>query len=99
MLNIDRKTEGSTMTVALTGRLDAVSAPELDKELQEALQGITMLTVDLEGVDYISSAGLRTLLKAQKALGGKEHMQIAKVNPLLYEVFETTNFDEILAMA
>ncbi len=99
MLKIDRKTEGNTATVALEGRLDAVSAPELDAELKAALPEITTLVLDLAGLNYISSAGLRVLLKVQKALGGKEHMQVINVNPVIYDIFETTNFDEILAMA
>lgn len=88
-----------TLLVALTGRLDTTTAPQLEKGLKENLDGITALTFDFAGVEYISSAGLRVLLTAQKhmnTVGGT--MKLVHVNETVMEVFEITGFADILTI-
>lgn len=89
--------DGSSLTVALSGRLDTVTAPELEAGLKDSLEGIRELVLDLNELEYISSAGLRVLLAAHKSLtaeGGR--MVIRGANDLVKEVFEVTGFTEIL---
>ena len=85
------------MTVALAGRLDTVTAPELEAALADSLAGINQLVFDLSGLDYISSAGLRVLLATHKAVGsGGGEMIVRGANELVMEVFEVTGFTDIL---
>ena len=100
MLNIEKKTDGTSLTIALEGRLDTISAPVLDEELRSTLDGVTELVLDFEKLDYISSAGLRVLLAAQKTMtkqGGE--MKVTCVNETIMEIFEVTGFNEILTIA
>lgn len=85
------------MTVALTGRLDTTTAPELEKELAD-LEGITALTLDLASLEYISSAGLRVLLGAQKKMSKQGAMKVTNVCETILEVFEITGFSDILTI-
>ena len=88
--------DGTTLTIALEGRLDAVTAPQLEGELRAAVDGITDLILDLEKLDYISSAGLRVLLSAQKIMVNQGRMTIRGVNPEVMEIFEVTGFVGVL---
>ena len=98
-MDINKTLEGSKMTVALSGRLDTTTAPVFEKELKESLAGVDDLTLDFTGLEYISSAGLRVLLSAQKMLnasGGK--MKIVGANDIVKEIFEVTGFSDILTI-
>ena len=98
MLNIEKKENASELTVALTGRLDTTTAPELETELKASLDGVTALTIDMTGLDYISSAGLRVLLSAQKLMNKQGEMKIVHVNETILEIFEVTGFSDILTI-
>ena len=68
MLNIEKKTDGSSLNIALEGRLDTMTSPQLEETLKDSLDGVTSLIMDFEKLEYISSAGLRVLLSAQKIM-------------------------------
>jgi len=96
-MEINKKLEDNICTIALGGRLDTTTAPELENELKNSLEGIEGLQFDLTNLDYISSAGLRVLLFAQKSMAGKE-MVVKNVKPEIMEVFEITGFNDILTI-
>ena len=96
MLNIKKNTENGKTVFTLEGRLDTVTAPELEQTLKESLDGVGELVFDLKDLEYISSAGLRVLLMAQKAMAGKGDMKVKNPNEIVSEVFEVTGFTEIL---
>lgn len=98
MLNIQQTTENGTARVSLEGRLDTLSAPELERELKELLPGMTELTLDFEKLDYISSAGLRVLLSAQKQMNKQGEMKLINVNETIMEIFDVTGFVDILTI-
>lgn len=95
-MTITENRNGDSLTIALEGRLDTSSAPELEAALQKVLPGIDELVFDFEKLEYVSSAGLRVLLTSHKALIGKKGMTIRGVNELIREVFEVTGFTDIL---
>jgi len=97
-MTITKNQNGSELTIALEGRLDTTTAPDLEKELKESLIGITELTLDFSKLDYISSAGLRVLLSAHKAMQEKGRMKVTNVNEIVGEVFEVTGFSDILTI-
>ncbi len=95
-MNINLNKEGSTAKIALEGRLDTNTAPELESTIGE-LDGIKEIDFDFADLVYISSAGLRVLLAAQKKINAADgKMVIRNPNELITEVFEATGFDEIL---
>lgn len=98
MLNIEKKPNGQELTIALEGRLDTTTAPELEGELKEDLGGADRLTVDLSALEYISSAGLRVLLSAQKTMNKKGGMVVKNANEAVMEIFEVTGFSDILTI-
>lgn len=98
MLNINKAIENGTAAFSLEGRLDTVSAPELEAELKDALDGVSELTLDLEKLEYISSAGLRVLLAAQKEMNKRGTMKVTHVGETIMEIFEVTGFSEILTI-
>ena len=89
---------GSALTIALKGRLDTMTAPELETKLKDALDGIEELTFDLEALEYISSAGLRVLLSAQKTMNRQGSMKVLHPNEIISEIFEVTGFTDILTI-
>ena len=95
-MKITMTREETRLTVALEGRLDTTTAPELEKVLKENLDSVTGLTLDFAKLDYISSAGLRMLLSLQKKMMKKGGMKLVGVNDAVNDVFEVTGFDEIL---
>lgn len=99
MLNLQKTIENSTATFALSGRLDTMTAPELETALAEELPGIQELTLDFSELDYISSAGLRVLLSAQKQMNKQGSMKLTGVNETIMEIFEVTGFSDILTIA
>ena len=96
MLNIEKNKNGTDFAIALEGRLDTTTAPQLEKELKEDVNGVSELTVDFAKLEYISSAGLRVLLSAQKIMNKQGHMVIRNVNDDIMEIFEVTGFSDIL---
>ena len=96
MLNINVKCENGAAILSPEGRLDTVSAPEMEKTVKELLPGLKSLTFDFEKLDYISSAGLRVLLSAQKAMMKQGEMKVRNVNETIAEIFEVTGFSDIL---
>lgn len=99
MLNIEKTTNASALNVALNGRLDTTTAPDLEKELKASLDGVDALTIDMGGLEYISSAGLRVLLSAQKVMNKQGEMKVIHVNETIMEIFEVTGFSDILTIA
>ncbi len=99
MLNINKTIDGEKAVIALEGRLDTVTAPELEKELQESTEGLKELVLDFNGLEYISSAGLRVLLSAQKTMSRQGEMKLIHVSETIQEIFEVTGFSDILTIA
>ena len=95
-MTINKKANGTALEIALEGRLDTMTAPELEAELNQSLGGADSLTLDFSKLDYISSAGLRVLLSAHKAMSAKGGMKVTNVNEIVQEVFEVTGFADIL---
>ena len=96
MLNINKKNENNVLTVALEGRLDTTTAPQLETEMKSALPGVQSLVMDFEKLEYISSAGLRVLLSLQKIMNKQGEMKLIHVNEVINEIFEVTGFSDIL---
>ena len=97
-MNINKEQNGSELKIALEGRLDTTTAPELENELKSSLEGLTGLTFDFSKLEYISSAGLRVLLSAQKTMNKQGGMIIKGVNETIMEVFDVTGFSDILTI-
>ena len=97
-MTITKTAENGTLRIVLEGRLDTNTAPQLEAELKTSLSGITELELDFSGLEYISSAGLRVLLAAQKTMSRQGKMTIRNVNETIMEVFEITGFVEILTI-
>ena len=98
MLNIEKTIDNGKAVVKLSGRLDTVTAPELETALKEILSGISELVFDLEALEYVSSAGLRVLLSAQKTMNVQGEMKVCNVNAAIMEIFEVTGFSDILTI-
>ena len=98
MLNIKTAKDAEKLTVALEGRLDTVTSPDLEKCLKETLGGVTELVMDFEKLDYISSAGLRVLLSAQKTMNRQGSMKLIHVSESIMEILEVTGFSDILTI-
>ena len=94
-LKIEKK---NAETLALVGRLDTMTAPELEAEISAMLPTVQSLTLDMEKLDYISSAGLRVILRTQKALEKKSGLKITHVPEAVREVFDMTGFSDFLSM-
>lgn len=95
-MEINKTVADDTLTVTLTGRLDTVTSPELERELQ--LDGVNSLVFDITGLDYVSSAGLRVFLAANKQMMKKGGMVIKGAQPVVREVFEITGFSDIFEL-
>lgn len=97
-MEILKTQEDTSLVLALVGRLDTVTAPALEAEVSNSLDGVTQLVMDFEKLDYISSAGLRVLLAAQKRMNKQGSMTVKNVNADIREVFEITGFCDILTI-
>ena len=95
-MTITSKKNGNALEIALEGRLDTMTAPELEAELNQSLGSVDSLTLDFSKLEYISSAGLRVLLSAHKVMSAKGGMKVTNVNEIVQEVFEVTGFADIL---
>lgn len=98
MLNISKESNATSLVVTLEGRLDTTTAPELEKELKDSLDDVTELIMDFEKLEYISSAGLRVLLSAQKIMSRQGEMKLIHVSDTIMEIFEVTGFADILTI-
>ena len=98
MLNIKTNLEEERLIVALEGRLDTTTAPELESCLQESISDVKELVMDFEKLDYISSAGLRVLLSTQKVMNQQGSMKLCHVNESIMEILEVTGFVDILTI-
>ena len=91
-MNIIKHQNGNQLVIALEGRLDTMTAPQLEQELTDSLKDVTDLTLDFSGLEYISSAGLRVVFLANKRMAGAGKMRIVHVNEIIQEGFEVTGF-------
>ena len=98
MLSIDKQAGGKNLIRALEGRLDTTTAPVLEKEVKESLEGVENLSFDLKSLEYISSAGLRVLLSAQKIMNKQGSMTIKNASDEVLEIFDVTGFSDILTI-
>ena len=97
-MTIEKKINGEAITLIVSGRLDTQTAPELENELDSVLAGLKELTFDFSNLEYVSSAGLRVILKAQKAMNAQGSMKLTGVNDSIMEVFDITGFLDILTI-
>ena len=97
-MNIKKTQNADTMNISLEGRLDTMTAPELEAELKASLDSVSELIIDMKKLDYVSSAGLRVLLSAQKVMMKKGGMKVIHVNNTVMEIFEVTGFSDILTI-
>ena len=95
-MTIQKTQNGGDLMLALEGRLDTVTSPELEKELKADLGSAESVTLDFGNLQYISSAGLRVLLSAHKLMAGKGGLKVINVNDIVREVFDVTGFSDIL---
>ena len=93
---INKETKGNELVIALDGRLDTTTAPQLEAEINSGLNGVESLVIDMEKLVYVSSAGLRVLLKAQKVMNKQGKMTVRNASSEIKEIFEVTGFDELL---
>jgi anti-sigma B factor antagonist len=98
MLKINKKEENGKVIYVLEGRLDTVTAPDLEKEFKDSLESVEDLMLDFEKLEYISSAGLRVLLSAQKTMNKQGKMELTHVGETIMEIFEVTGFSDILTI-
>ena len=97
-MTLEKTLNGNELTIALEGRLDTTTAPELESELKGSLDNITALVLDFAKLEYISSAGLRVLLSTQKIMNRQGEMKITNVSEIIMEIFEVTGFVDILTI-
>ena len=97
-MNILKEQNGSELVIKLEGRLDTSTSPQLEEELKTALEGIGLLVFDLSALEYISSAGLRVLLSAQKTMNKQGSMVVRGANEDIMEIFDVTGFADILTI-
>ena len=97
-MTIEKKINGEELTLIVSGRLDTQTAPELENEIDASLAGVKELIFDMTSLDYISSAGLRVILKAQKTMNAQGAMKLTGVNDSIMEVFDITGFLDILTI-
>ena len=97
-MNINKTLNGGKLIINLDGRLDTTTAPDLDQEVKNSLNDVTELIFNLANLEYISSAGLRVLMAAQKAMTGKGSMKIINANDMVREVFDVTGLADVFTI-
>lgn len=97
-MQIVKSVEGSTLNIALEGRLDTMTAPELEAQVKDDIANVDAAVLDLAKLEYVSSAGLRVILSLHKALAGKSGLVVKNPNETVSEVFEVTGFSDILTI-
>ena len=95
---IEKNLNGTELTVTISGRLDTTTAPQLEAEFKQSIAGVEKLVLDFAALEYLSSAGLRVLLTAQKVMNKQGEMVIRNVNETISEIFEVTGFIDILTV-
>ena len=98
IMDIQKILENGTLTLKVSGRIDTKTSPQFSEALTDSLSGVTMLIVDMGEVAYISSAGLRVLLTAQKTMNKQGEMKVTNVNSDVMEIFDVTGFSDILTI-
>ena len=97
-MTVEKIINGETVTIAVSGRLDTQTVPELETELNAILPDVKDLTFEMKNLEYISSAGLRVILNAQKVMNVQGSMKLTNVNDSIMEVFDITGFLDILTI-
>lgn len=97
-MTISKEKNGNELQLKISGRLDTTTAPQLDEALDGELDGVENLIFDFSELEYLSSAGLRSLLSAQKKMSGQGNMVIRNVNEMINEIFDVTGFSDILTI-
>lgn len=97
-MTIEKTLIGTELTIGLVGRLDTTTAPQLEAELKQSISGVKKLILDFVALEYLSSAGLRVLLAAQKVMNKQGEMIIRNVNETIAEIFEVTGFSDVLTI-
>lgn len=97
-MTIEKNLNGTELTIGLVGRLDTTTAPQLEAELKQSISGVEKLVLDFVALEYLSSAGLRVLLAAQKVMNKQGEMIIRNVNETIAEIFEVTGFSDVLTI-
>lgn len=97
VMTIDKKTEGNKLILKVSGRLDTMTAPELESVIKESVDGIDALVLDFKDLEYISSAGLRVVLGARKAMGNRE-FSVCNLCSDVREIFDITGFSDIITI-
>ena len=97
-MTIEKNLNGTVLTVTITGRLDTTTAPQLEAEFKQSINGIEKLVLDFTALEYLSSAGLRVLLSVQKVMNKQGEMIIKNVNETINEIFEVTGFIDFLTI-
>ena len=97
-MTIEKNLNGTELIAAIVGRLDTTTAPQLEAELKQSIDGVEKLVLDFAGLEYLSSAGLRVLLAAQKVMNKQGEMILKNVNETINEIFEVTGFIDILTI-
>ena len=97
-MEIIKKQDGTELNIAIEGRLDTMTAPAFENEIKDSLDGVELLVLDFEKLEYVSSAGLRVILAAQKVMNKQGEMKICNVNEEIMDVFEITGFTDILTI-
>ena len=98
-MQITKTLNTDALTIAISGRIDTLTAPQLDAEIQGKLDGVKSLTIDLKDVEYVSSAGLRIFLTAQKIMNKQGKMVVKNASSAIKEIFDVTGFSDILTIA
>ena len=97
-MTIEKKLNNAELTISLNGRLDTTTSPQLEAELKACLDGVEHLVLDFAALEYLSSAGLRVLLAAQKQMNKQGDMVVRNVNETIAEIFDVTGFCDILTI-
>ena len=97
-MTIEKNLNGTELTITIVGRLDTTTAPQLEAELKQSVDGVETLIMDFADLEYLSSAGLRVLLAAQKVMNKQGEMILRNVNETINEIFEVTGFIDILTI-
>ena len=97
-MTIEKTMNGASVALKIVGRLDTTTAPELEATIDGCIAGMKELVLDCSALEYVSSAGLRVILKAQKLMNGQGNMKLTHVNETIMEVFDITGFADILTI-
>lgn len=97
-MEIVKNTNGNELEIAVSGRLDTTTAPKFEAEIKASIAGVTNLVINMTDLAYVSSAGLRVLLSAQKKMNQQGSMVVKGVNEVIMEIFEVTGFSDFLTI-